>query len=80
MAQPYTPISPRNAASSRIENAEVLRGQEDRDAACDEVADRLPHDPTAAWIEARRRLVEEDDPRIADEGHGQVKRRFMPPE
>ena len=38
----------------------------------DEVADRLPHDAPAARIEARRRLVEEDDPRVADEGHRQV--------
>ena len=29
-------------------------------------------DAAAAWIEARRRLVEEDDPRVADQGHRQV--------
>ena len=38
----------------------------------DEVSDGLPHHPAAAWIEAGRGLVEEDDPRVADEGHGEV--------
>ena len=32
----------------------------------------LPHDAAAARIEAGRRLVQEDDPRVADEGHRQV--------
>ena len=38
----------------------------------DEVPDDLPHDPPTARVEPGRRLVEEDDPRIADEGHRQV--------
>ena len=38
----------------------------------DELADDVPHDPPAARIEARRRLVEEDDPRVADQGHREV--------
>ena len=59
---------------------EVLRRQEDRDAVGDELPDDLPHDPPAARIEARRRLVEEDDPRVADEGHRQVEPPRMPPE
>ena len=51
---------------------EVLRGQQDGDAARDEIPDRLPHDPPAAGIESRGRLVEEDDPRVADERHREV--------
>ncbi len=43
---------------------EVLCRQEDRHAIGDEIADGVPHDAAAAWIEARRRLVEEDDPRV----------------
>ena len=51
---------------------EVLRGQEDRDAVGDEVADDLPHRVAAARVEAGGRLVEEDDPRVADERHREV--------
>ena len=42
----------------------------------DEFLDRLPHAAPAARIESGSRLVEEDDPRIADQGHGQVKALF----
>jgi hypothetical protein len=38
----------------------------------DELADRVPHHPPAARVEAGRRLVEEDDPRLDDERHRQV--------
>jgi hypothetical protein len=51
---------------------QVLGGEEDRDAAGDEIADDRPHRVAAAGIQAGRRLVEEDQPRIADQGHGQV--------
>ena len=51
---------------------EVLRGEEDRDAAGDEVADALPHRAPAARVEPGGRLVEEDDPRVADQGHRQI--------
>ena len=42
------------------------------DAAGDEVADDLPHRAAAARVEAGGRLVEEDDPRVADERHREV--------
>ena len=38
----------------------------------DELADDLPHRAPAARVQARRRLVEEDQPRAADERHRQV--------
>jgi hypothetical protein len=37
-----------------------------------QVADHLPHGPAAAWVQAGGRLVQEDDPRVADQAHGQV--------
>ena len=51
---------------------EVLRGEEDGDAAGDEIADHLPHRVTAARVQARGRLVEEDQLRVAHERHRQV--------
>ena len=41
-------------------------------AAGDEPADDLPHRAAAARIQAGGRLVEEDDPRVADERHREV--------
>jgi hypothetical protein len=51
---------------------EVLGGQQNRHAARDEVADDLPHRVAAARVQAGRRLVEEDDSRLADERHRDV--------
>ena len=51
---------------------QVLRGQEDRDAVGDELADDLPHRAAAARVEPGGRLVEEDHPRVADQRHRQV--------
>ena len=51
---------------------QVLRGEEDRHAAGDQLADDLPHRAPAARVEPGGRLVEEDDPRVADQRHGQV--------
>ena len=51
---------------------QVLRGEEDGDAAGHEVTDDLPHAAAAARIEAGGRLVEEDDARPADQRHRQV--------
>ncbi len=51
---------------------EVLGGQEDGHTRRDELPDDLPHDAPASRVEPCRRLVEEDDPGIADERHGQV--------
>ena len=51
---------------------QVLRGEEDGDSVGDQAAHDLPHHVTTARVEAGRRLVEEDDPRIADQCHGEI--------
>src|SRR6185312_5297791 len=51
---------------------EVLGGQEDGDAVGHQPADDVPHGAAAARVESGRRLVQEDDPRVADQGHRQV--------
>ena len=51
---------------------QVLRGEQDRDAAGHEVADDLPHRVAAARVQAGGRLVEEDDAGVADQGHRQI--------
>ncbi len=51
---------------------EVLRGEEDGGAVGDQLADDLPHVVPGARVEAGGRLVEEDDPRVADQRHGDV--------
>ena len=65
-------VEQRDPAREPVGLLEVLRREQDRDAARDELADDVPHHPPAAGVEAGRRLVEEDDPRVADEGHRQV--------
>jgi hypothetical protein len=51
---------------------QLLRGQEDRDAACHEIADGLPHHAAAARVETGGRLVEKDDARVPDQGHREI--------
>ena len=51
---------------------EVLRRQEDRHTVGDQPSDHVPHHPAAPGIESGRRLVQEDDPRVAHEGHREV--------
>jgi hypothetical protein len=51
---------------------EVLRGEEDGDAARDQVPHDLPHAAAAARVQPGGRLVEEDHPRGADQGHREV--------
>ena len=58
---------------------EVLGGEEDRDAVGDQLADDLPHGAAAARIQPGGRLVQEDQPRIADERHRQVQAAAHPP-
>ena len=65
-------VEHRDLVGELIRLLQVMRRQEDRDPAVDEVADDLPHGPAAARVEARGRLVEEDDPRVADQGHREV--------
>ena len=51
---------------------QILGGEEDRDPGGHELADELPHGAAAARVQAGRRLVQEDDARVADQGHRQV--------
>ena len=73
------PVEDGDPMGEPVRLLEVLRRQEDRDAAGDEVADDLPHHPPTPRVEACGRLVEEDDPRVADEGHRQVEPASHPP-
>src|ERR1019366_5979771 len=52
---------------------EVLGGEQDGDAVGNELARDLPHRVAAARIETRGRLVEEDDPRFAEQRHRKIK-------
>ena len=51
---------------------EVLRGEQERRALADQLADDVPHAEPAARVEAGGRLVEEEQPRPADQGAGEV--------
>ena len=51
---------------------EVLRGQQDRRAVTDQLLDGDPQGLAALGVQARRRLVEEEDGRIRHQGRGQV--------
>ena len=65
-------VEDRDPVRELVRLVEVLGGQEDRHAAGRQRADDLPHRAPAARVQARRRLVEEDHARVADERHGQV--------
>ena len=65
-------IEQRDTVGELVCFLQVLRGEEDRDAAGDQVADDLPHRLPAARVKAGGRLVEEDDAGVAHERHGQV--------
>ena len=73
---PSATISPRSSTRDPVGELvgllEVLGGEEDGHAAGHELADDRPHRAPAARVQPRRRLVEEDDPRVADERHRQV--------
>ena len=51
---------------------EVLRREEQRRAFAHEAADDVPHPEPAAWVQPRRRLIHEQDPRPPDEGASEV--------
>src|SRR5690625_3447771 len=51
---------------------EVLGGQEDGDTIADEFTDGLPHRLSAARVQSRGGLVQEDDRRAVDQADGQV--------
>ena len=65
-------VQHRDPVGQLVGLVQVLRGQEDRHAAGHELADDLPHGAAAARVQPGGRLVEEDQPRVADQGHGQV--------
>src|SRR6266850_2505386 len=56
----------------------VMRRQEDRPAAASQVPDDLPELPPRLGIEARRRLIEEEEIGIADEGAGDGEALLLP--
>ena len=52
---------------------QVLRGEQDGDTVlADQVVDDLPHGAPAARVEPGGWLVQEDDPGLADQRHGQI--------
>ncbi len=55
---------------------QVLGGEEDGDAVGHQLADDPPHGVARTRVETRGRLVEEDDPRAADQRHGDVEAAF----
>ena len=61
-----------DAVGDLVGLVQVLGGEEDGGAFGDELADDLPHVVATARVEAGGRLVEEDDPRVADQRHGEV--------
>ena len=67
-----TVIEQRHAVGELIRLLQVVGREEDRDAPVDEIADDPPHGPAAARVESSGRLVQEDDPRVAHQGHRQI--------
>jgi hypothetical protein len=65
-------VEDRDPVGELVRLLQVLGGEEDRDADGHEVADDLPRGPPAARVEAGGRLVEEEDPRVADQAHRKV--------
>ncbi len=65
-------VQERDPVGQRVGFLQVLRGQEDGDAAGHQVADASPHVPAAARVQCGGGLVEEDHLRAADQGHRQV--------
>ena len=65
-------VEHRDAVGELIGLLQVVRGEEDRDAVADQVANDPPHGATTPGVEAGGGFVEEDDPGIADQGHGQI--------
>ena len=66
------PVEHGDPAGELVGLLQVLRGQEDRDALGDQIADELPHDVAAARVQAGGGLVEEDQPRPSHQGHRDI--------
>ena len=60
----------RDAVAELLDLAHQVRGQQHRDALIGEPADELPHVAHAARVQARGRLVEQQQPRGADQRGG----------
>ncbi len=75
-AVPWAAIVPSlehgDAVGELVGLLQVLGGEEDGDAVGDQLPDDPPHGVPGARVQTGGRLVEEDDPRGADQGHGDV--------
>jgi hypothetical protein len=65
-------IEDRDPVGELIGLVQVLGGEEDRYPVGGETADDLPHGTAATRVEPGGRLVEEDQARVADQGHREV--------
>ena len=73
-------VKDRDPVGKLVGLVQILGGQEDRDAAGDQVADAVPHRAAAARIQAGRGLVEEDHLGEPTSVIARSSRRRMPPE
>src|SRR3989442_4289591 len=62
-------VHDRHVVGELLRFVEVMRREQDRPALALEIADQRPEFPPGAGVEARRRLIEEQEVRLADEGH-----------
>ena len=67
-----TLVEDRDPVGELLGLVEVLGGEQHRGALPGEFLDGLPHLDAALRVEPGRRLVEEDDRRVADQAHGDV--------
>src|SRR4051794_11125332 len=65
-------LDDRHAVGERLRLVEVVRRQHDRLAEVAQAADRVPRRTAGGGVEARGRLVEEDELRVADQRQRQV--------
>ena len=55
-----------------------MGGEQDCLAQVAQIVDDMPRLPTSRWVEARGRLVEEDEFRVADDPQSQLKPPLLP--
>ena len=67
-----------HAVGQLLRLVEVVRRQQDRLPERAQRAHELPGVATGSWIEPRRRLVEEDELRVADERDAEVEPPLLP--
>lgn len=61
-----------NRTGQLVRLLQVLRCQQDSHPTSRQLPNALPHHMTTARIQARRRLIEKNEARVAHQGHGQV--------